>query len=154
LSGLSRLYKYTGDGDLIKAAQNLLDSVLTGPLVPGNNGILVETCDATGTCNQDQWMFKGVFFEHLGYFLTDITAMQELNSSTRKALLLKYKDFIQANAGAVWGVSQRDGSKVQTWWANPAGSQNQGQVSVESQGSGVAAISSAVRLNGLLESVQ
>lgn len=154
MSGLSRLYKYTGDAELIKAAQNLLDSVLTGPLVPENNGILVESCDATGTCNQDQWMFKGVFFEHLGYFLTDITAMQELGSSTRRALLQKYNDFIQANAGAVWDVSQRDGSKVQTWWANPTGSQNQGQVSVETQGSGVAAVSCAVRLNGLLQSVQ
>lgn len=76
LSGLSKLYKYTGETTLLTAAMNLIDSVLSSPLVPSDNGILVESRDPSGTCNQDQWMFKGIFFQHLGYFLCDIAEMQ------------------------------------------------------------------------------
>jgi predicted alpha-1,6-mannanase (GH76 family) len=77
LSGLSKLYKHTGDPSLLTSAMNLIDAVISSPLlVPSNNGILVESRDPTGTCDQDQWMFKGIFFQHLGYFLWDISNMQ------------------------------------------------------------------------------
>src|SRR5271170_5936698 len=142
LSGLSKLYKYTGDEALIKAAQNLLGAVLASPLVT-SSGILVESCDPSGTCNQDQWMFKGVFFEHLGYFLEDISTLKELSVATKNVILQKYSNFVHANANAVWEGRGSDG-KVGNWWAAPAGNQNQ-QTSVESHGSGVAAVCCAVR---------
>jgi predicted alpha-1,6-mannanase (GH76 family) len=154
LSGLSKLYKYTGDESLIEAAQNLVDSVLASYLVPSNSGVLVETCDAAGTCDQDQWMFKGVFFEHLGYFLEDITAMNELNVSTRKALLQKYASFVHGNANAVWEIARGEDGRISSWWAGPSGNQTQRQVSVETQGSGAAAITCAIRVDELLKSLE
>ena len=79
LSGVSQLYKHTGDTSVLQSAINLIDSVISRPLlVPSDNGILVESRDPLGTCNQDQWMFKGVFFMHLGWFLEDIANMEAL----------------------------------------------------------------------------
>ena len=152
LSGLSKLYKYTGDEGLFKAAENLIDSVLASPLVPTNSGVLVENCDPTGTCNQDQWMFKGIFFEHLGYFLADIAGLAELQVTTRRALLQKYTNFIHANASAVWEGRGSEG-RVGNWWAAPTGSQIQ-RYSVETHGSGVAAVCCALRVDELLHSLE
>jgi hypothetical protein len=154
LSGLSRLYKHTGDDGLIKAAQNLLDSVLESDLVLADSGVLVESCDPTRTCNQDQWMFKGVFFEHLGYFLEDMMALKELEVSTKGILLEKYSDFIKANAHAVWEIARREDGKIGNWWGGSAGDQVQRQISCETHGSGVAAVCCAVRVDLLLESLK
>ena len=149
LSGLSKLYKHTGDPSLIEAAQHLIDSVISSGLVPADDGILVESGDQARTCNQDQWMFKGVFFEHLGYFLWDVAEMQELTVATRVALLQKYRPFIHANAHAVWTVRGEDGT-VSSYWSEPS---DHRQVSVETLGSGVAALACAVRVDLLLESL-
>lgn len=154
LSGLSKLYKYTEDPDLIKSAQNLIDSVLSSPLVPDNTSILVETCDPARTCSQDQWMFKGIYFEHLGYFLEDLVGLDELSLETKTALLQKYNNLIQANAAAVWDVARGPDGKVGNWWAGPPGNQVQRQVSVETHGSGIAAIACAVRINKLMQSLE
>ena len=151
LSGLSKLYKYTGDENLIKSAQNLLDAVLASQLVT-SSGILVESCDPSGTCNQDQWMFKGVFFEHLGYFLADMATMDELPVSARINLVQKYSPFVQANAQAVWNVARAQDGTVGSWWAGTPGGAR--QVSVESNGSGVAAVCCALRVDKILESLR
>ena len=148
------MYKHTGDEGLITAAQSLIDSVLGSNLVPDNSGVLVECCDPSQTCNQDQWMFKGVFFEHLGYFLEDIATMDELDSATRTALVQKYSNFIYANATAVWEVARGTDGRIGNWWAGPPGNQIQRQVSVETQGSGVAAVACAVRVTELLQSLE
>jgi hypothetical protein len=151
LSGLSKLYKYTGDENLIRAAQSLLAAVLASPLVT-SSGILVEICDPYGICNQDQWMFKGVFFQHLGYFLADLAAMDELPVQTRLNLVQVYGRFIQANAQAVWDVARGQDGAIGSWWAATQGGPR--QVSVESNGSGVAAVCCAVRVDKLLESLR
>lgn len=134
------------------AAQRLIDSVLTSSLVPSNSGVLVETCDPLGTCNQDQWMFKGIFFQHLGYFLEDMISLEELNINTKKTLLQKYTDFIHANASSVWDVRGSD-CLIGSWWAAPCQSEIR-QVSVETHGSGVAAAYCAVLMGNLLQSVE
>jgi hypothetical protein len=146
LSGLSKLYTYTGDDSLIAAAQHLIDSVIASPLVPSIDGVLVESCDQGGTCNQDQWMFKGVFFEHLGYFLSDIGNLQ----SVPIALVQKYAGFVHANAEAAWNSRGPDGM-VSSWWDAPTGRQR--QVAVETQGSAVAALTCAVRVDKLLHTL-
>ena len=151
MSGLSKLYKYTGDDSLITAAQHLIDSVIASPLVPANDGVLVESCDQAGTCNQDQWLFKGVFFEHLGYFLSDIGDLGAVPSATKLALVQKYAGFVHANAEAVWASRGADG-QVSSWWDGASGSQR--QVAVETQGSAVAALTCAVRVDKLLHSLQ
>jgi hypothetical protein len=99
-------------------------------------------------------MFKGVFFQHLGYFLADIAALDGLEASTRRDLLRKYDTFITANAHAVWDVARGEDGKIGNWWEGPPGDQLQRQVSVETHGSGVAAVCSAVRMNRLLESLE
>jgi hypothetical protein len=150
LSGLSKLYMYTGDDSLIAAAQHLIDSVIASPLVPSNDGVLVESCDQGGTCNEDQWMFKGVFFEHLGYFLSDIGGLQSVPIATRLALIQKYAGFVHANAKAVWNSRGPDGM-VSSWWDAPSGGQR--QLGVETQGSAVAALTCAVRVDRLLQTL-
>ena len=151
LSGLSGLYKFTGDDQLIVTAEKLVDSVIASYLVPNENGVLVESCDPFRTCNQDQWMFKGIYFQHLGYFLEDLARLEELNISTRKGLVQKYSNFIQANACAVWDVARQKDGKIGNWWDGPAGEEIRRQVSVETHGSGIGAVLCAVRIGALLE---
>jgi hypothetical protein len=93
-------------------------------------------------------MFKGVFFEHLGYFLSDIGNLQSLPVATRLALVQKYEGFVYANAKAVWNSRGADGM-VSSWWDAPSGGQR--QIAVETQGSAVAALTCAVRVDKLLQ---
>jgi hypothetical protein len=153
LSGLSGLYKHTGDEKLIHAAQKLVDSVLASYLIPKDSGILVESCDPFRTCNQDQWMFKGIFFQHLGYFLEDVANLEELDYSTKKDLVLRYHNFIQVNACAVWDIARQKDGKIGNWWDGPPGEMIRRQVSVETHGSGVGAVLCAVRVGALLETL-
>ena len=146
------MYKYTGDQEVFKAAENLIDSVIASPLVD-HSGILTETCDPTGTCNQDQWMFKGIFFGHLGYLLADICGLNNLDVASKKQLLQKYSNFVHANAVAVWDVARAQDGRVGAWWAAPVGSQVQ-KYSVETLGSGIAAVLCSVRLDQLLHSLE
>ena len=99
-------------------------------------------------------MFKGVFFQHLGYFLADIAVLERLPLSTQENLLRKYTNFVKANAHAVWEIARDQDGKVGNWWAVPPGDQLQRQLSVETHGSGVAAVCCAVRLDRLLEWVE
>jgi hypothetical protein len=154
LSGLSGLYKFTGDEELIEIAQKLIDSVLNSYLVPSDNSILVESCDPFRTCNQDQWMFKGIFFQHLGYFLEDITEVGDLDVLTQKSLVQKYSNFIEANACAVWDIARQKDGKIGNWWDGPAGEDIRRQVSVETHGSGIGAVLCAVRVLGLLNELE
>jgi hypothetical protein len=154
LSGLSGLYKFTGDESLIKAGQKLVDSVMASYLVPTEAGVLVESCDPYRTCNQDQWMFKGIFFQHLGYFLEDIAAFEELTLSTKKSLVQKYSSFIQANACAVWDVARQKDGKVGNWWDGPPGEEIRRQVSVETHASGIGAVLCMVRTGTILDTLR
>jgi predicted alpha-1,6-mannanase (GH76 family) len=150
LSGLSGLYKFTGDTELLKSAQQLIDAVLSSYLVPSSSGVLVESCDPFRTCDQDQWMFKGIFFQHLGYLLEDISQLGDLSLSTRKSIIAKYSAFIQANACAVWEVARQKDGKIGNWWDGPPGEEIRRQVSVETHGSGVGAVLCAVETGNLL----
>lgn len=154
LSGLSGLYKVTGEEQLIIAAETLVDSVIASCLVPNETGVLVESCDPFRTCNQDQWMFKGIYFQHLGYFLEDIARLEELNVSMKRSLVQKYSNFIQANACAVWDVARQKDGKIGNWWEGPAGEEIRRQVSVETHGSGIGAVLCAVRTGALLETFE
>ena len=151
LSGLSKLYKHTGNASFLHAAETLLDSVLASPLV--NSSILVETCDPSRTCDQDQWMFKGVFFGHLAYVFADIVESPELEPRTKRHLIHKYCKFVYANAQAVWDVARGSDGKIGNWWAEPPGEQDLGQFGVEATGSGVAAILCEVVMHRLLRSL-
>lgn len=96
-------------------------------------------------------MFKGVFFEHLEYFFSAIGELQTVPIATRLALVQKYSGFVHANARAVWAATGTDG-EVSSWWDGPSGGHR--RVAVETQGSAVAALTCAVRLDKLLHSLQ
>ena len=151
LSGLSGLFKFTGDDELIVIAQKLIDSVLASYLVPTESGVLVESCDPFRTCNQDQWMFKGIFFQHLGYFLQDTMEVEDLDMSVKKKLIQKYSTFIQANACAVWDVARQKDGKIGNWWDGPAGEDIRRQVTAETHASGIGAVLCAVRVGEMLK---
>lgn len=148
LSGLSGLYKFTGDEKLIIFAQKLIDAVIQSYLVPTDSGILVESCDPFRTCDQDQWMFKGIFFQHLGYFLEDLATIGE------DQFLKKYHQFIQINACAVWDIARQKDGKIGNWWDGPPPEDIRRQVSVETHGSGIGAVLCAVRVGQLLEELK
>jgi len=126
----------------------LIDSVLASPLV--SLSVLVESCDPSLTCDEDQWMFKGVFMQKLGYFLTDILEIHHLDNSTKLRLLQKYENFVQSNADAVWDFARAPDGKFGNWWAAPPGNQSQLLFGVETTGSAVAALWCAVQVNQLL----
>lgn len=77
--------------------------------------------------------------------------MQEITLDTKKALFQKYSAFVRANAKAVWATRGADG-EISSWWDGPSGSKR--QVAVETQGSGVAALTCAVRLDKSLHSLE
>jgi predicted alpha-1,6-mannanase (GH76 family) len=145
LPGLSKLYNYTKQTAYLRAAESLIDSVLASTLVTSD--VLVESCDQSHTCDEDQWMFKGVFMQQLSHFLTDIAEIHHLSSSTKKQLLRKYKSFVTANAQAVWDFARAPDGKFGNWWAAPSGEQSQAQFAVETTGSGVASLWCAVQID-------
>jgi hypothetical protein len=136
---------------MLTAAQSLIDSVITSPLVD-STGVLTESCDPSSTCNQDQWLFKGVYFEHLGYFLEEIVTLDKIDISLRRDLLKKYAPFVFINASSVWNVARGADGKIGNWWGGPADAKR--QFSVETQGSGFAALTCALRVSKLLEKVE
>ena len=86
---------------------------------------------------------------HLGYFLTDIVKSPYLDHSTKRRLVRKYYKFIQANAQALWNIARASNGTIGNWWAAPPGDQSQLQFSVETTGSGVAALWCAVQVDQL-----
>jgi len=139
---------------MFRAAENLIDAVLTSPLVPAESGVLVESRDSSGTCDQDQWMFKGVFFQHLAYFLQDMAALPELHPSTKRSILQKYSGFIYANSSAVWNNARGMDGRVSSWWAIPREENGPRQMSVETLGSGLSAVFCAVLVDKLVQSLE
>jgi hypothetical protein len=100
-------------------------------------------------------MFKGVFFQHLGYFLDDMAKISEINVETRRTLLDKYANFVHANASAVWNIRNSSNGISSYWAAGPiVANQTVPPVTVETQGSGVAAATCALRVDNLLHSLQ
>ena len=67
-------------------------------------------------------------------------------------LVQKYGNFVQVNAQAVWDVARGQDGTVASWWAATPGGPR--QTSVESNGSGVAAVCCALRADKLLESLR
>ena len=151
LSGLSKLYNYTKDVSFLDAAESLIDSTLASGLV--NSSVLVESCDPSLTCDEDQWMFKGVFMQELGYFLTDVVEIQSLEYSKKLQTLAKYDGFIHTNAQAVWNLARAPNGTFGNWWGAPPTYRNKLQFGVETMGSGVAALLCAARVDRLLLSL-
>ncbi|WP_432824484.1 glycoside hydrolase family 76 protein [Dactylosporangium sp. CA-092794] len=57
------LYRATGSATYQDAARRLGTAALASPLVQG--GVLTESCDPAGTCDDNQKQFKGIFMRYL-----------------------------------------------------------------------------------------
>lgn len=137
LSGLRGLWEATGAQSYLEDGHKLISNVISATgwhtrdtEAPrswagiGRDGILEETCDANGTCNQDGQTFKGVFFHHLTTFCAPLPvgdrdgvfyrADKELASLHRQSCQ-GYRPWIHHNARAAYGTRDREG-KFGMWW--------------------------------------
>ncbi|KAB5591563.1 hypothetical protein CTheo_4992 [Ceratobasidium theobromae] len=107
LHGLRLLYKATGDHSYIDEALVMLDAAHKFKVKEGTD-ILAEGCDISGTCNVNQVGFKGLFMQHLQYFLEVVNDPK---------ITAKYSDWIGLQAQAVNQYAcQSDGHLGSIWW--------------------------------------
>ncbi|WP_405060369.1 glycoside hydrolase family 76 protein [Kribbella sp. NBC_01505] len=93
IGGALELWRATGDSAVLAKARQLGDAAMSSMLLsPG--GILTESCDAAGNCDDNQKQFKGIFMRYL----------MDLADSTGDA---SYKTYAQRQADSIW-LSDRD----------------------------------------------
>ncbi|MCJ1248833.1 hypothetical protein MMC30_006054 [Trapelia coarctata] len=137
LSGLRGLWEATGTKRYLEDGHKLIRNVISATgwhtrdtehrrrwAGIGRNGILEETCDANGTCNQDGQTFKGIFFHHLTTFCAPLPvgdrdgvfyrADKELASLHRRSCQ-GYEAWIQHNARAAYRTRDDEG-RFGMWW--------------------------------------
>jgi len=137
LSGLRGLWEATGAESYLEDGHKLIRNVIssTGWHIRhpedrrrwagiGRNGILEETCDANGTCNQDGQTFKGILFHHLTTFCVPLPvgdrdgvfyrADKELASLHRRSCQ-GYEPWIEHNARAAYRTRD-DHGRFGMWW--------------------------------------
>lgn len=94
LGGGLELYRATGDPSVLATVRDLADAGTTAPELV-TDGILTESCEAAGTCDDNQKQFKGIFLRYL----------DDLNRSLDDA---PYQEFVDRQAASVW-AGDRDG---------------------------------------------
>lgn len=148
LSGLRGLWEATGNISYLEDGHLLVRNVIaaTGwklysePHVPpasdllgrwqwhglGRAGVLEDECDASGTCNQDQQTFKGIFFHHLTLFCEPLPAVPNMPGRTfgaSKNLQMMHRQSCKEYAGwTAWNakaaLNTRDRKGIfGMWWA-------------------------------------
>ncbi|SMQ51744.1 unnamed protein product [Zymoseptoria tritici ST99CH_3D7] len=141
LSGLRGLWEATSDTKYLSDGYDLIAIVInaTGWNADsasaaaewaglGRNGILEDYCDAPATCAQDNYVFKGVYFQHLSQFcrplptetplVEDFThiAPPEL-ADAHDAKCQSYASWIQHNAHAALSTRNETGIMGEWWGA-------------------------------------
>ncbi|MFD3406751.1 glycoside hydrolase family 76 protein [Kribbella sp. NPDC058693] len=103
IGGALELWRATGDSSLLAAARQLGDAAMSSPLLsPG--GILTESCDAAGNCDDNQKQFKGVFMRYL----------MDLADSTSDAT---YRTYAQRQADSIWQNDRDSLNRLGQRWA-------------------------------------
>jgi predicted alpha-1,6-mannanase (GH76 family) len=112
LSGLTALYRATGDQSLLTQARSIADATVNSPKL-SPNGILTEPCPAGVKCGQGDGMtFKGVFVRDLGVLnqaLPDHPYQSYLNRQA--AAVLKSDGNGQGGYGFNW-AGPYDGGRI------------------------------------------
>lgn len=139
LSGLRGLWESTGTTTYLTDGYNFIDTVInaTGWNAAteaeaaewaglGRNGILEDYCDAPANCSQDNYIFKGAYFQHFYAFCQPLpteTPLVEGLTEVAPASLAEehdskchgYEAWVRHNAHAA--LSTRNESKViGEWW--------------------------------------
>ena len=94
------LWKATGDSGVLATGERLADAALNSSLVV--NGLLTESCDPGGSCDDDQKQFKGIFIRYLA----------ELNQVTGT-----YGSFVDNQANTVWAADRDSLDQVGEVWS-------------------------------------
>ncbi|MFK4089295.1 glycoside hydrolase family 76 protein [Kribbella sp. NPDC020789] len=103
IGGALELWRATGDSAVLAKARQLGDAAISSTLLsPG--GILTESCDAAGTCDDNQKQFKGIFMRYL----------MDLADSTGDAA---YKTYAQRQADSIWQNDRDALNRLGQRWA-------------------------------------
>lgn len=143
LSGLRGLWEATGNTSYLYDGHKLIRNVIaatgwtwTGEQRSpsskttqwaglGQNGVLEELCDPSGTCSQDAQTFKGIFFTHLTQFCQPLPLEARIPGKTYSASKdLKHKHDAVCGVVARWvahnaqaALRTKDSSGLfGTWW--------------------------------------
>jgi hypothetical protein len=100
-------------------------SIITNWSGLGADGILMEACDPSGTCNQDGQTFKGIFFHHLTIFCESLPTVPvrpgKTYAASRETRALharscrEYAKWIEHNALAALRTRNEQG-RFGSWW--------------------------------------
>lgn len=104
LGGLAALAEITGDHAYLRQGEVIADAVLRE--LTDASGVLAEPGEERGL-NGDQTQFKGIFVRHLREF------------SRRSDHAPAYRDFILANAEAVWQRARNHRDQFGARWSGP-----------------------------------
>jgi len=103
IGGALELWRATGDAAVLAKARQLGDAAISSTVLsPG--GILTESCDAAGTCDDNQKQFKGIFMRYL----------MDLADSTGDA---SYKTYAQRQADSIWQNDRDSLNRLGQRWA-------------------------------------
>ncbi len=105
LGGLTDLFKAVNDPFLLSDAETIASAAITSPALVNANGILVESCEASG-CGSDGTQFKGIFAKNLYYLWT-----ADQNPS--------WRNFLVANANSIWANDRDSDNHFGLHWAGP-----------------------------------
>jgi predicted alpha-1,6-mannanase (GH76 family) len=100
IGGAVEVWRATGDSRVLTSARQLADAALSSGLV--GSGVLTESCDNAGTCDDNQKQFKGVFMRYM-LDLADATG--------------SYRPFIQTQADAIWNRDRDSLNRLGERWS-------------------------------------
>ena len=103
IGGALELWRATGDGSLLAEARQLGDAAMSSSVL-SPAGILSESCDAAGNCDDNQKQFKGVFMRYL----------MDLADSTGDA---SYRTYAQRQADSIWQNDRDSLNRLGQRWA-------------------------------------
>ncbi|KAK5743783.1 hypothetical protein LTR17_002405 [Elasticomyces elasticus] len=139
LSGLRGLWDATGDISYLHDGYRYIKATMnaTGWNAPSNssegpwaglgrNGIMEDYCDAPANCSQDNQIFKGIYFHHLGLFCELLPTKKPLVAgvtytapfdvgTTHSSNCASYVPWIEHNARAALGTRNTTGI-MGGWW--------------------------------------
>ena len=114
------------DWKYLELAQRIANAVVTSPAFNSPAGVLVEWCEASGSCNTDQDAFKGIFIRNLA----------KLNQVLPGA---PYTRYIRRQAASAYSQGRNGSDFYGVQWTGPVG-----QANVGTQGSAVSLLVAAL----------
>ena len=97
------LWRATKDAAILTTVRRLADAGTTSPALV-NNGVLTESCEAAGTCDDNAKQFKGIFLRYL------MDAADTLKEP-------RYQAFVDNQATSVWNADRDGEGRLGLRWA-------------------------------------